>query len=89
MAETLTAHVRPWGNSHGIRISKEMMRIMDIHPNDALQIVVNGDSIILKKAVQRKSLQEYAADYGGSLGPYEEFDWGDGIGIGRWLDAEN
>ena len=89
MAEIMTAHVRPWGNSHGIRITKEMMYVMNLKPNDSLQIIVEGDSIILKKAVNRKTLQEYASDFGGVLGPYDEFDWGSDIGIERWINAED
>lgn len=30
-----------------------------------------------------------AAAYGGALGPYEEFDWGEGIGIERWVHEED
>ena len=59
MAEIMTAHVRPWGNSHGIRITKEMMYVMNLKPNDSLQIIVEGDSIILKKAVNRKVEKVY------------------------------
>ena len=36
----------------------------------------------------RKTLQEYAEEFVGKLGPYEEFDWGEGMGIEKWLDAE-
>lgn len=89
MARILTVPVKPWGNSHGIRISREMMHILEIQPNDTLSMEIREKAIILRKAVSRKTLKEYADDYGGRLGPYEEFDWGEGIGIERWLDAEN
>ena len=36
-----------------------------------------------------KTLQEYAVEFAGKLGPYEEFDWEEGMGIERWMDAED
>ena len=89
-----TIAIRPWGNSHGIRLSKELMQRVGITAEDLLEMDVRDGMIILRKQVQRKTLPEYAAEYGGTLGPYEEFDWGsesgeDGIGIGRWLYEGN
>lgn len=89
MRNTMTTVVKPWGNSHGIRLSKEIMTAMDIHANDSLSLDIVGDSIIIKKTITRKTLPEYASAFGGRLGPYEEFDWGDGIGIERWLNDED
>ena len=89
MQQTLKAVLRPWGNSHGIRISKEMMNAMGILPNEELSVEIRGNSIVLRKHVERKTLPEYAEEFGGKLGPYQEFDWEDGLGIGRWLDEED
>ena len=47
------------------------------------------NALVLDKSGERKTLMEYAAEFGGNLGPYEEFDWEEGMGIGRWLDAED
>lgn len=33
---------------------------------------------------QHRSLEERAGDFGGKLGPYEEFDWGEPVGRERW-----
>ena len=86
---SITVQLKPWGNSQGIRISREILRMIGADQNSELEMDVKGDFIILRKPVQRKTLPEYAAAFGGKLGPYEEFDWGDGIGIERWLDANN
>lgn len=40
-------------------------------------------------AVSQKTLEEYANDSGGKLGPYEEFDFGEMIGIEKWLDEQD
>ena len=31
-----------------------------------------------------RTLEERAKEYGGKLGPYEEFDWGEPMGRERW-----
>ena len=86
---SITVQLKPWGNSQGIRISREILRMIGADQNTELEMDVKGDSIILRKPVQRKTLPEYAAACGGKLGPYDEFDWGGGMGIERWLDAVN
>ena len=86
MGSTMKTVVRPWGNSQGIRISRELLSLLGISVNEEVDLSVEQDRLVIRKSVQRKSLEEYARPYGGKLGPYTEFDFGDGIGIGRWLD---
>ncbi len=33
---------------------------------------------------RHRSLEERAEDFGGKLGPYEEFEWGEPVGRERW-----
>ncbi|MDO4805422.1 MAG: AbrB/MazE/SpoVT family DNA-binding domain-containing protein [Lachnospiraceae bacterium] len=75
-----------WGNSQGIRIPKEILKKLHIKPNDELTMKVDGNRLIVEKTVCRRTLEEYAKPFGGKLGPYEEFDFGEGIGIDKWLD---
>lgn len=35
-----TISISPWGNSHGIRLSRELMQAMDITPDTPLQVQV-------------------------------------------------
>ena len=81
--------VKPWGNSQGIRISREMLNLLGIAVNEEVDLSVENNRLIISKAVQRKTLKEYAKPYGGKLGPYHEFDFGGGIGIERWLDEND
>lgn len=83
--EVLKAVIRPWGNSQGIRIPKEVMNYVGLSVDDELEIEIQKEAILLKKVNLRKSLREYAAPYDG-LGPYTEFDWGEGLGFERFLD---
>ena len=89
MASTMKTTVRPWGNSQGIRISKELLNLLGITINEEVELSIENNRLIISKPVQRKTLEEYARPYGGQLGPYSEFDFGEGIGIGRWLDESD
>ncbi len=77
----MTAQIVKWGNSQGIRIPKSIMKECGIGLNEDLLISVNGDKIIIERAFRHRTLEERAAEYGGDLGPYEEFDWG--VPMGR------
>ena len=89
MDKTMKTLVRPWGNSQGIRISRELLNLLGIAVNEEVALSIDNNRLIISKIVQRKSLEEYAEPYGGKLGSYIEFDFGDGIGIGRWLDESD
>lgn len=81
----MTAQVKAWGNSQGIRLSKELLALAGIKNNDLLEIELIEGGIVLKKAgKEHRTLEERAKEFGGRLGPYEEFDWGDPEGRERW-----
>ncbi|MCD7954750.1 MAG: AbrB/MazE/SpoVT family DNA-binding domain-containing protein [Lachnospiraceae bacterium] len=80
----MVAQVKAWGNSQGIRLSKELLDSLGIYLNEYLDVnVVDGD-IVLSKAFRHKTLEERAAEYGGKLGPYEEMLWGEPGGREMW-----
>lgn len=81
----MQTQVKPWGNSQGIRLSKELLALAGIKDNDLLEIELIEGGIVLKKAKkEHRTLEERAKEFGGRLGPYEEFDWGDPEGRERW-----
>ena len=80
----MQAQVKAWGNSQGIRLSKELLEKDGIRLNDLLTIEAKEGTIILKKEFQHKTLEERAAEFGGKLGPYEETAWGDPMGREGW-----
>ena len=59
--------LKPWGNSQGLRFSKEFLRMAHIAENEVLNAEIVGDRIILSKAFRHKTLAERAADYDGQL----------------------
>ena len=80
----MTAQVKPWGNSQGIRLSKEILDTAGIHVNDYLDVEVVDGNIVLSRTFRHKTLEERMAAYGGKLELYEEYDWSDlGDPVGR------
>lgn len=59
--------IKSWGNSQGIRFSKEFLESAGIKPNDFLTAEIKNGQIILSKSFQHRSLQQRAAVYGGEL----------------------
>lgn len=81
----MTVQIKAWGNSQGIRLSKELLALAGLKDNDFLDVELVDGSIILKKAkIQHRTLEERVLEYGGKLGTYEEFDWGEPVGRERW-----
>ena len=81
----MMAQVKKWGNSQGIRLSKELLVAAGIQNNDFLDIeLVDGNIVLKKVGKQHRTLEERAKEYDGKLGPYEEFDWGEPVGRERW-----
>ena len=65
----MLTNIAKWGNSHAIRLSKELMEQAQLHPNDKIMITVNGSELILKKVAQTKAaafdelFKEYKGDW--------------------------
>ena len=80
----MQAQVKTWGNSQGIRISKEALKAANIEVDDVLDIKISDGMIMLVKPFRHKSLEERAAEFGGSLELDGGFDWGDAQGREIW-----
>ena len=74
-----------WGNGQGIRIPKLVLQELNIAVNDTLSMEIRGEQIIIEKVkFTPRSLEERARAYGGKLGPYTEYDWGEPKGREIW-----
>ncbi len=80
----MQAQVKAWGNSQGIRISKDILKEANIFVNDVLNVNVSNGQILLTKPFRHKTLEERAADFGGKLSLDGEFDWGQPAGREVW-----
>ena len=80
----MQTQVKAWGNSQGVRISKEVLQAAAISIDDTLDIKVSDGMIMLVKPFRHKTLEERAAEFGGKLSLDGEFDWGKPVGREVW-----
>ncbi len=80
----MQTQVKAWGNSQGIRISKDILNEANISVNDLLDISVSNGRILLTKPFRHKTLEERVAEYGGKLDLAGEFDKGGAVGREVW-----
>ncbi len=71
--------IRSWGNSQGIRITKEVMDKMGLKISDVMDVETTEDAIILRKSFKHKSFEERLAEYGNKITACD-FDWGEPLG---------
>ncbi len=76
--------LKTWGNSQGIRFSREFLAAAGIRPNDTLTAEIQDGKIILSKSFQHRTLQQRAAAFKGELRLSEEVDWGEAHGCELW-----
>lgn len=80
----MEVQVKSWGNSQGIRISKEILQEADIAVNDILDMKVINGMITLMKSNRHKTLEEHAEKFNGELNLDGEFQWGESVGREVW-----
>ncbi len=80
----MQAQVKEWGNSQGIRLSKDVLKSAGIELNETLDVTVSNGVITLVKTFHHKTLEERAAEYNGKLMLDGEYDWGDPVGREIW-----
>ncbi|MCI6533322.1 MAG: AbrB/MazE/SpoVT family DNA-binding domain-containing protein [Lachnospiraceae bacterium] len=80
----MITQVKSWGNSQGIRLSKDLLSLAGIQNNDYLTIELVDGNIVLKKTFRHRTLEERADEFEGKVGPYHEFEWDSPVGRERW-----
>lgn len=80
----MLAQVKAWGNSQGIRISKEVLQEAGLSLNDFLEVKATNGKIELSKQYRHKTLEERASEFGGELHLDGEYDWGEPVGREIW-----
>lgn len=80
----MQAQVKEWGNSQGIRLSKEILSTAGISLDDVLDVTVSNGVITLTKPFRHKTLEERAAEFNGKLMLDGEYDWGEPVGREVW-----
>ena len=73
----MLVQIAKWGNSQGIRLPKTLLDMAGIKPDDELELTAERGRITITPLRAHRTLEERAAAFGGKLGPYEEYDWGE------------
>ena len=76
--------LKAWGNSQGVRFSREFLASAGIKPDEVLNAEIQDGKIILSKTFQHRTLQERAAAFGGKLNRCQEIIWGEPQGNEVW-----
>ena len=78
--------IKKWGNSHGVRLSLNILGEVDMDLNSAVEISTNGDCIIIKKAEPHKRRKNIVELFDGHEKTYKptDIDWGEPIGKEVW-----
>lgn len=80
----MQAQIKKWGNSQGIRLSKEILKSAGIELNEVLDVTISNGAITLTKSFRHKTLEERAAEFNGKLMLDGEYDWGEPVGREVW-----
>lgn len=80
----MQAQVKEWGNSQGIRLSKEILKSAGIALNEVLDVTVSDGVITLAKPFRHRTLEERAAEFDSKLMLDGEYDWGKPVGREVW-----
>ena len=78
----MTTKIQKWGNSHGIRLPKHLLEVLQCSDNDKITINADGNRLIIEKA-SKPSIEDLFADYDGEYEP-DEIDWGMPAGGEIW-----
>ena len=80
-----------WGNSHGIRLPKEFHQNIKISENDAVDVILENENIIIKKINEKKHpttkqrlIDFYGENFKQYAAPQKEIDWGKSVGNEIW-----
>lgn len=80
----MQAQIKKWGNSQGIRLSKEILKSAGIELNEVLDVTISNGAITLTKSFRHKTLEERAAEFNGKLMLDGEYDWDEPVGREVW-----
>ena len=79
----MQATIQRWGNSHAVRLPKNLIDSAGLQENDVVEIIAEKDQITIKKQKRHFTLQERFEHYEGETAE-TEIDWGDPVGQELW-----
>ena len=80
----MQVQIKPWGNSQGIRFTREFLRRAGFSTDDTLTAEIVDGTIVLSRAFTHRSPRERAEAYGGQLNLSDEIEWTEPTGSEVW-----
>lgn len=78
----MIVNIAKWGNSHAIRIPKELLEKARLRTNDKIEISFNGEEITIKKMEESKSAR-LARRFEGYQGCCQCAEMDSGLAVGK------
>ena len=78
--------IKKWGNSQGIRISKEILKLMKWQVNEEVSISIHENKLIIEKSDSLETdlnIRDLFNDYNDNY-IFEEINWGESVGEEMW-----
>ncbi len=75
--------IQKWGNSHAVRLPKNLIDSAGLQENDLVEIISEKDQLTIKKKKRHLTLEERFQDYQTDTSCVE-FDWGSPQGEELW-----
>lgn len=79
----MIAKVQKWGNSQGLRLSKQVLELADLAVGDEVEVIVGPSQLLLKKARPRYDLAELVSRIPRGY-QAQEVDLGPPVGREEW-----
>ena len=76
----MNATIKTWGNSQGIRLSKNVLKTANMDAGEIVEVETLKNEIIIRKVKRLSSLEELFADYNGDYRP-SEHSFGEDVGL--------
>lgn len=79
----MQATISKWGNSQGIRLSKDLLAAVHIGINEKVEVKTEGEKIIIEK-VKAITMESLFENYSDDDYVPEEINWGEKQGKELW-----
>ena len=76
----MTAALKKWGNSHALRLTKEVLNAAHFKGNELVEIFADETGIRIQKAQKIETLADLFENYNGS---YQCTEWDTGSPVGK------
>lgn len=77
---SMTTTIKKWGNSQGIRLSKEVLQAALLDENEAVELIADETGIRIQKVQKIETLADLFKNYHGNYMPHE---WVTGVPVGK------